>query len=287
MLTAAQAVQTAQHLIGLGEYPDGSNHNEVTEWYGEGDIEWCAVFVAYVLEHPVAGDAFNLRGALGGGDIASTITLMDEGKAKGWWHDGTAGLEAGDIVLYKIPGGDAGPVNHTGFALGAEANGTVASIDGNWGNHVVTVHHPADQVVGYVRPPYSPEPHPSGTYTVQSGDTLSGIAAHHGTTAASLYAANKGVIESTARAHGFFDSHQGSRIWPGTVLTLTTAPAGGGGTYTVRSGDTLSEIAASHGTTAEAVYVKNSDVIEHQARMHGFSSSENGSRIWPGTVLAL
>ena len=39
-------------------------------------------------------------------------------------------------------------------------------------------------------------------YTVVSGDTLSGIAYRHGTTWQNLYAHDKGVIDSTAIAHG-------------------------------------------------------------------------------------
>ncbi|MDI3331798.1 MAG: LysM peptidoglycan-binding domain-containing protein [Micrococcus sp.] len=85
----------------------------------------------------------------------------------------------------------------------------------------------------------------AGTYTVKSGDTLSGIAARHGLGLSVLLQAN-GL--STA-----------SIIHPGQRLKLTgTAPASqqssapsaagsAAGTYTVKSGDTLSGIAARHG----------------------------------------
>ncbi len=76
------------------------------------------------------------------------------------------------------------------------------------------------------------------TYTVQSGDTLSGIAASHGTTWRNLQEINH--------------LPDPNLIYPGQVLklagTATTAPtkAAPAQTYTVQSGDTLSGIAASH-----------------------------------------
>lgn len=76
----------------------------------------------------------------------------------------------------------------------------------------------------------------SVTYTVQPGDTLSGIAARYGTTWQALQAAN-GIANANV-------------IYPGQRLTIRgggVAPSGQ--TYTVRAGDTLSGIAAKYGTT--------------------------------------
>jgi len=89
-----------------------------------------------------------------------------------------------------------------------------------------------------------------GTYTVVSGDTLSGIAAKHGIGWEALYALNKSVIGSNP-----------SMIKPGQRLRLGgTAPAQTS-TYTVRSGDTLSGIASAHGTTWEKLYALNKATI--------------------------
>ena len=61
-------------------------------------------------------------------------------------------------------------------------------------------------------------------------------------------------------------------------------------TYTIVSGDTLWAIAQRNygaGTDWQKIYNDNRDVIEAAARSHGFSSSDNGNRIWPGTTLTI
>lgn len=60
--------------------------------------------------------------------------------------------------------------------------------------------------------------------------------------------------------------------------------------YAVKSGDTLWDIAAKHlgkGTRWKEIYTMNKTVIEAEAKKRGFSSSDNGNRIWPGTRLKL
>lgn len=72
-------------------------------------------------------------------------------------------------------------------------------------------------------------------YTVQSGDTLSGIAARFGVSMSDITG---------------YSSGDPNLIYQGEVLTINGASSGiGGATYTVKSGDTLSGIAAQYGTT--------------------------------------
>lgn len=94
------------------------------------------------------------------------------------------------------------------------------------------------------------------TYTVRSGDTLSGIAARYGTTWQHLQQLN-----------GLADPN---RIYVGQVLKVTgsapaSAPAPAARTYTVRPGDTLSGIAAKYGTTWQHLQqingIKNANLI--------------------------
>lgn len=74
------------------------------------------------------------------------------------------------------------------------------------------------------------------TYTVKSGDTLSGIAAKYGTT-----------YQHLAQINGIADP---DKIYVGQIIRIDGASSGGGTTtYTVKSGDTLSGIAAKFGTT--------------------------------------
>lgn len=104
------------------------------------------------------------------------------------------------------------------------------------------------------------------TYTVKRGDTISKIAAAHGTTVAAIATAS--------------NLSNPNRIYPGQVLKLSgspsnqaapaptstsapstaapAVPASSSSTYTVRSGDTLSGIAARTGTTVASLRQVNS-----------------------------
>lgn len=94
--------------------------------------------------------------------------------------------------------------------------------------------------------PATPAPQPSTvTYTVQPGDTLSGIAAAYNTT-----------YQHLADINGIANPNL---IYPGQVLTIS----GGGASapqqtvYTVQPGDTLSGIAAAYGTTYQRLAAVN------------------------------
>lgn len=79
----------------------------------------------------------------------------------------------------------------------------------------------------------------TGTHTVTRGETLAAIASRYGTTPAALASAN-GIANP-------------NRIYAGTQLrvpaAIAAAPAATGGSYTVRTGDTLGGIAARAGTS--------------------------------------
>lgn len=112
-------------------------------------------------------------------------------------------------------------------------------------------------------PSPAPAPAPSsGSYTVVSGDTLSGIAAKFGTSWQTLQSMN-----------GLADPN---KIYPGQVLKV---PGGAAPTppstttYTVKSGDTLSGIASRYGTS-----------WQHLAEINGLS---NPNLIYPGQVLKI
>ena len=88
----------------------------------------------------------------------------------------------------------------------------------------------------------------STTYTVKSGDTLSGIAAKFGTTYQKI-AADNGIANPNI-------------IHPGQVLKINATSnknitQNSTRTYTVKSGDTLSGIAAKYGTTYQEIARKN------------------------------
>ena len=117
---------------------------------------------------------------------------------------------------------------------------------------------------GKPAPAPAPKPKPApkpGTYTVKAGDTLSGIAAAHGTS-----------WQELQRINGIADAN---RIYPGQVLRLPGGgkPAPAKRTYTVRAGDTLSGIAARYGISWQALAQKN--------------NLANPNLIFPGQVLRI
>lgn len=62
------------------------------------------------------------------------------------------------------------------------------------------------------------------------------------------------------------------------------------GTYTVKAGDTLTEISAQQYKTSvywRTIYEANKQTIEATAKKHGYKSSDNGHWIFPGTVLTI
>lgn len=113
------------------------------------------------------------------------------------------------------------------------------------------------------------------TYTVQWGDTLSGIAANCGTTMFALRQANPGVY---------------SWVYAGQVLVMpgyAPAPGSGAFTYVVARGDTLKKIAARYGTTMYAIgtlnglYNYNLIYVGQVLTIPGSGSSNPGPQVPP------
>lgn len=107
-------------------------------------------------------------------------------------------------------------------------------------------------------PSPAPAPGSSGSVTVRSGDTLSGIAARNGLPLGDLLAANPQIRNPDL-------------IYPGQTVHL---PGGGGGEVTVRSGDTLSGIAARNNVPLGALLSANPGIT-------------NPDLIHPGQVVKL
>ncbi|KAF8142415.1 hypothetical protein K438DRAFT_1470159, partial [Mycena galopus ATCC 62051] len=92
----------------------------------------------------------------------------------------------------------------------------------------------------------------SPTYTVKSGDTCSAIASAHGLTVAQLLSYNPSINAGC------------TNLAIAEVLCLDPGGGGGGGTctqtYTVKSGDTCSAIAASEGLTVSQLLALNPSI---------------------------
>lgn len=141
------------------------------------------------------------------------------------------------------------------------STGRVAGIAGNVDMNECYRDFPAEISGGSTnstKPTAKPTPAPAAkTHTVQSGETLSGIAAKYGTT-----------YQSLATINGIDNPNL---IYAGQVLKLTGSAESK--TYTVKSGDTLSGIASKYGTTYQRL-----------AQINGIS---NPNVIYPGQVLKI
>ena len=145
------------------------------------------------------------------------------------------------------------------------------------------VRQPAEQQQTQTKQPETNTTTNSNTYTVKSGDTLSGIAGKFNTTYTQLaqlnHISNPNVIhigqvltlhQTTAQNT---TNHQESQ----QNKQVTTSA---NGTYTVKSGDTLSQIAARFNTTTSALastnHISNPNLIEvgQQLRINNSASAQ-------------
>ena len=145
------------------------------------------------------------------------------------------------------PGDTLGAIaarNGTTVAALAQANG-IANPNVIRAGRALTV--PSGGAAGMT--PVSTGTAASGGYVVRSGDTLGAIAARNGTTVGALAQAN-GIANPAL-------IHVGQRLTvpAGGAATVSSGSSGasGGGSYTVRPGDTLAGIAAGYGTDAAAL----------------------------------
>jgi resuscitation-promoting factor RpfA len=130
-------------------------------------------------------------------------------------------------------------------AYGSPENRDAGTSGGSSGTTVQTA---APAAATQVQPATRSASSGSGSYTVKSGDTLSGIASALGTSWQALYNANRSIISNP---NWIQVGQQLKTSGSSSSATTTTAPrtsthvtaASGGKTYTVRSGDSLYKIA--------------------------------------------
>ena len=112
-----------------------------------------------------------------------------------------------------------------------------------------------------MNPPVVETPAVGAEYTIVSGDTLAKIAKKNGVTVKALEAANPGVDPKKLRpGKKLTIPAGGSAAAPaaGAPATVGAADSTGGEVYVVKSGDTLTKIAKSHGVTLRALRAANS-----------------------------
>lgn len=178
------------------------------------------------------------------------------------WQKGSLSSRdgAGHVaIVERIDSANQIYTSESSYGGSAFYNATRTNNNGRWGMGSAyafrgCIVNPAIGDIHYV------EPSKLTTYTVQAGDTLSGIASKYGTT-----------YQELARINNIANPNV---IYPGQIIKIN------GGTvektYTVKSGDTLSGIANKYGTTWQNIYNNNRDII-----------GSNPNLIKPGQVLKI
>lgn len=157
MPRAEDAIAFMASKEGLAETPAGSNHNEITEWYGM-DGPWCAMTVSRALS--VAGFTSN------GDDVV--VPGVRQTTSKGWAYvpymlndfrdAGRADKQPrpGDLVIFDWEGD--GLVDHVGMVEKVEADGSVWTYEGNRDDVLMHVHRDPSVIAAFCHPPYDGTP---------------------------------------------------------------------------------------------------------------------------------
>lgn len=164
MGTVAGMLAEARKMLGLGEYPPGSNSNKVTDWYGF-DGPWCDMAVSYM-----AAKSDNLSAIMG--KFAYTVAHAKAFRSAGRWHYGLGGIKPGDIVFFDWGGsGSVDAIDHVGVVEAVHSDGTITTIEGNTSDKCLRRTR-RSAIVGYGRPAYggnSTTPPPSSDGMLRLG----------------------------------------------------------------------------------------------------------------------
>ncbi|MBS7455734.1 TIGR02594 family protein [Coralloluteibacterium stylophorae] len=227
-------VAGAQSNARIMEYHDASG------FWGPDDSgaanAWCGSFVSFVMKeagYPIANEAYRAREWANWGDAVPRDAI-----------------QRGDVVVFQ---------NHVGFVDSVQGD-TVQLLGGNQSNSVNVAPFDLNDAIAIRRPSGapsapapSPAPAPGGQVTVQAGDTLSAIAGRNGVGLDALLAANPQFRGNPDLIH------------PGDTVTL---PGAASTTVTVRSGDTLSDIAQAHGVSLPALLQANPHLAANPHLIH-------------------
>lgn len=185
------------------------------------------------------------------GNDWSSVVALDCGLWVAAWGDNDDVPEANEV-----PGSDEWPFwMMWQYSSTGDCPGIGGRVDQDIFNGTVEQFNKYGAPGDFVQTPAPVQPsvpeQPAGEYEVKAGDNLSSIAARFGTTWQALYALNSDRITNP------------NRIYPGQKLRVPGKPAAAPKprTYTVKSGDSLSSIAAKNGTTWQRLYELNRDVI--------------------------
>ena len=247
--------------------PAGAGQLVVARFVAAYLVGWALTPLAVAIRL-LGGDRRDLRGD---GVLGRLVALQRRGRAQSLRALAvsvatTAGVSAvGGLTGMAVatPAASAAPAPATYTVAPGDTLAAIAAAHGTTVGALAAANHIADPNLIYVgqqlvltgagAAPAAPAA--GGTYTVQAGDTLGSIAARYGTTAAALAAANH-IADANLIYVGQVLTVGGAPAAAAPAAVATPAPSGGG-TYTVRAGDTLGSIAARYGTTAAALAAAN------------------------------
>ncbi|MGW4793864.1 CHAP domain-containing protein [Nonomuraea sp. NPDC004297] len=162
-VTADQVLTLAKAQVGISENAAGGG-TKFQQWYADSprasetvardggnraaylNAAWCSMFVSWVGEHSGARPQI--------GWDAYTVTHAKWFAANGRW--GTA-AKPGSVVFFAWDGGKKlNDIQHVGFVVKDNQDGTISTVEGNTGNGKVEERvRPKSQVVGYGYPSYA------------------------------------------------------------------------------------------------------------------------------------
>ncbi|MFI9594192.1 CHAP domain-containing protein [Nonomuraea sp. NPDC052265] len=162
-VTAAQVLATARAQVGTSEDANGGG-TKFQKWYADSqraaetvardggsrqdylNAAWCSMFVSWV------GDQTGARPQVGWD--AYTVTHAKWFAANGRWG---AEAKPGAVVFFSWSGSKSlSDIQHVGFVVKDNGDGTISTIEGNTGNGKVEERvRPTSQVVGYGYPSYA------------------------------------------------------------------------------------------------------------------------------------
>ena len=162
-VTASQVLELARQQVGTSENAQGGG-TKFQQWYARSprametvrrdggnpsaylNAAWCAMFVSWV------GEQTGARPQVGWD--AYTVTHARWFRNNGRW--GTT-PKPGAVVFFAWNGGKTiSSIQHVGFVVKDNKNGTISTIEGNTGNGAVEERvRPKSQVVGYGYPEYA------------------------------------------------------------------------------------------------------------------------------------
>lgn len=159
MPRASDVLAICERLDGIGENPDGSNHNQITEWYGFSGA-WCDMSTSYELYFAGFND--------GNGNISVPGREFTSNHGDAYCpytvnHYTDAGMfdmhpRVGDAVLYCWDG--SGEADHIGRLAAILGDGTLMVWEGNHNNMFEMVHRDWTYVLGFGHEPYDDTPPP-------------------------------------------------------------------------------------------------------------------------------